>query len=312
MPDSPVYAIGSWSAGGAGVTDANGTTWGIASNSGGTGSNYGATTGIFDGPPVALNQANFPNADGAMRARSYRGAATQVLQGWALGSSLAGAVASRRAFRGILAGGGQSTLTITDLDGYVLTMTVELGDVPRVTPMASNMFFWQLTLSAVDPYQYGAPALQSTGLASSSGGLDYTGGGSGGLDYTGGGLGGLNYGILVSDGLMTLVNTGYEQSWPVFTVTAPTDGSTLVNPSITNISTGQQLAITDTLFNGDQVVLNSSPVNRSVLKNGTPYRPNLTVAQWFAVPPQSSVTVQFQGTATSATPLLAASLAPAY
>lgn len=308
MAESPIYTIGAWSAGGAGVTDANGTTWGINANSGGAGVNYGATTGIFDGPGVTLNQANFPNADGGLRARSFRPVATQVLQGWGLGSSLAGAVASRRAFRGILAGGGQSTLTITDIDGYQLTMTVELGDIPHVTPMTSNMFFWQLTLSAVDPYQYGAPVLQSTGLASSSGGLDYVTGG--GLDYVTGG--GLNYGTVTSTGLMTLANSGFETSWPVFTINAPTDGSTLINPSITNLSTGQQLVYTDTLSTGDQVVLTSAPINRSVVKNGTPYRVNLTVAQWFSVAPQSTVTVQFQGTATSATPQLAASLAPAY
>lgn len=306
MLDSPIYTIGSWSAGGDGITDANGTTWAVSPNSAGV----GATVGVFDGPAVTLNQANFPNADGAARARSYRPAATVILQGWATGSSPAGAVASRRAFRGMLAGGGQSTLTITDIDGAVLTMTVELGDIPRVTPMDGAAFVWQLTLSAVDPYQYGPTLNQSTGLASASGGLDYTGGGAGGLDYVTGG--GLNYGSVTSTGLLTLVNNGYEPSWPTFTINAPTDGSTLVNPSITNTGTGQQLVYTDTLFTGDQVVLNSNPTNRSVVKNGTPYRVNLTVAQWFAVPPQSSVTVQFQGTTTSATPSLAASLAPAY
>lgn len=295
---SPTYQIGSWTAGDTGLVDANGTTWMVKPG----------TSGIFDGPDVRLNQSPFPNADGGQRSRNFRIPRAMVIPGSAKGLTVAGTEASRRAYVGLLSGGVQSTLSITFLDGVTLTTQVELGGIPKATPANGLEFDWQLTLSAVDPYLYGVAQTYSTALPSASGGLDWSTGG--GLDWATGG--GLNWGIAGSTGLMTLVNNGFEESWPVFTINAPTDGATLINPIAVDTGRGNQLAYTDTLILGDVVVINTSPLNRSVLKNGAPYRVNLTTAQFFSVPPQSSVTVQFQGTSSSTTAVLNASLPSAF
>lgn len=295
---SPTYQIGSWQAGDVGLVDANGTAWGVRPGA----------VGVFDGPDVTLNQSPFPNADGGQRSRNFRPPKGYTINGWARGSTVAGTEASRRAFVGLLSGGVQSTLTITYLDGLVLTALVELAGIPKATPAVATQFDWQLTVSAIDPYLYGTTPPYSTTLPNASSGLDWATGG--GLDWATGG--GLNWGTVGSTGLMTLVNSGYEESWPVFTITAPTDGATLVNPIAVDTGRGYQLAYTDTLVLGDVVVITTSPINRSVMKNGVPYRVNLTTAQFFSVPAQGSVQVQFQGTSTSQTALLAASLPPAY
>lgn len=301
--NSPTYQIGSWSAGDIGLVDGNGTAWGVGNPSSGS-----ATTGIFDGPDVALNHSPLPNADGAQRSRNFRPPRAITIMGWARGASVAGIEASRRAFVGLLSGGGQSTLTITYLDGLVVTALVEIAGVPKVSVASGTEFDWQLVLSAVDPYLYGPAQPYSTSLPNSSGGLDWAT--AGGLDWATGG--GLNWGTVGSIGLVTLVNIGYEEVWPVWTITAPTDGSTLVNPIIVDVGRGNQLAYTDTLVLGDVVVITTSPINRSVMKNGVPYRANLTTAQWFSVPAQGSVTAQFQGTSSSQTALLATALPAAY
>ena len=213
---------------------------------------------MFDGPDVRLNQSPFQNADGAQRSRNFRLPRTLVIPGWARGATTGGTEASRRAFVGTLSGGGQSTLSITFLDGLVLTTQVEIAGIPKASPVTGTEFDWQLTVSAVDPYLYGVAQTYSTALPSASGGLDWATGG--GLDWSTGG--GLNWGTVGSTGLMTLVNSGFEESWPTFTINAPTDGATLVNPIAVDTGRGNQLAYTDTLILGDVVVINTSPLNR--------------------------------------------------
>lgn len=281
------------------MVDSNGTAWGVRTN---------GTSGIFDGPPVTLNQTDFPNADGAFRSKNFRPTRTMIINGWAQAASIAGGEASRRAFIGMLNGGGQQTFSVTFMDGLVLTALVELGDTPKATPNALQ-FEWQLTLSANDPYLYGPAVSSSVGLPGAVSGLDWVGLGAG-LDWTGGGLGGLVWGATSSNGLLQLANLGPAHAWPVFTISGPPSG-TLVNPIIVNSTTGETLAYTGTLNPGDTLVITTNPTNRSVMLNGTSYRRFLTSAQYFSVAPNSSITIQFQGTSSS-TPLLLASLASAY
>jgi Phage tail protein len=296
----PVYQVGAWAAGGAGgQTDANGVVWNV---------NPQGVTGVFDSAPNRLNQTPFNEYDGAQRSRNYDNPLPITIQGSAQGFTAAGVAASRRSFAGLFAGGGQQTMSITDIDGVVLTVTVEKNGAPKVTPQSAGLDFdWQLNVIAADPRKYLPVSSSSTPLPSSSGGLDWSTGG--GLDWSTGG--GLNWGVAGSNGLLQLTNTGTADAWPVFTITAPTDGSTLVNPTIVNQNTGQMLQYVDTLFLGDVVVINTSPYNKSVTKNGQPYRRNLQVAQYFKVPAGQSIQIQFQGTSLSTTPQLSAALASA-
>lgn len=290
---SPTYQLAGWQAGDTGLVDGNGVTWGV---------NRGGTAGVFDGPDVRLNQSPFPNADGAQRSRNFRPPRTFTLNGWATAPSPAALEASRRQFVNLLADGSQSPLMITYLDGLVVTALVERAAIPKAAPIGPLELTWQLTLSAVDPSLYATVVSQSTGLPSSSGGLDWVSGG--GLNWVTGG--GLNWGVTGSTGLITVTNHGYAPSWPTFTITGP-----VTNPTVVNTASGQELLFTDTLSANDTVVLRSNPINRAALKNGTPYRVNLTVAQWFSIPGQGSIAVQFQGLSTG-TPTLSVSLSDAY
>lgn len=301
---SPTYQIGSWIAGDTGLTltDQFGTAF-IVSQAG--------TSGIYDGADVVLSQSQIPNGDGAYRADSVRTAATPSLTGTARGTSVAGTVASRRAFVALFQRGRQQTLTITDLDGSILTMTVEQAAKPKATPANGLEFDWQLTLSAADPDKYLPAASSSIGLPTSSGGLDYTGGGHAGLDYTGGGSTGLDYGTVGVSGLIQLTNSGTDVAWPEFTWNAPTDGQTLTNPGVLDLTTTRVLAFNLILNQGDQLKVVTNPHGRSVRLNDVPYRRFMTSGQWFSIPAGSSTTVQFLGASSSTTSQLVATLAPA-
>lgn len=298
---SPTYQIGDWIAGDTGLTltDEFGTTFCVT-----------GTTGIYDGAGVTLSQTPIPNNDGAYRSDSTRTPATPVLSGWARGSSVSGTIASRRAFVGLFLRGRQQVMVVTELDGSEFSMTVESNGTPKATPVNGLEFDWQLSLVAADPDKYLPSISLSTGLPTSSGGLDYAVSGTG-LDYTGGGAGGLDYGTAGVNGLIQLNNTGTDDAWPVLTIHGPTDGATLVNPSIVDTDTGSVLALTLTLNTGDSLRIVTNPHGRSVKLNGVPYRKFLTTAQFFSVPPDDSISIQFQGTSTSTTSQLVAELAPA-
>lgn len=300
---APTVAIGSWAAGSAGfdVVDINGTAWGFRT---------GGTSGIFDGPPVTINHTNYPNEDGGFRSQNFRPPKTYVFNGWAAGSTLAGAIASRRSFVGMLGGGGQQVMTVTDMDGLVLTATIEIADVPKTTP-GQMQFDWQLTVVANDPYMYGVPVVYNTGLPSAASGIDWTGAGAGGIDWTGGSLGGITWGSVSSNGIITMINSGTQKAWPTFTITAGAGGP-LTNPAVVNSATGETLFYTGTLNVGDTLVITSNPRKRSVLLNGTSYARLLTISQFFSIANGATVTVQFQGSSAATTAQLSAALPPAY
>ena len=289
----PIYQIDSaWSAGGDGAQlDTNNVLWLI---------NPQGTTGIFDTADNRLNHTAFNEYAGAQRSRNYLNTLPITLAGKAQGADPAGVAAARRAFAGLLADGNQHTLTVTDVDGTVLTITVEQNGKAQVTPQSQGLDFdWQLNMIAADPHKYTRSFSINTPLPSGSGGLDWSTGG--GLNWATGG--GLNWGIAGNSGLLTLVNSGSSEVWPQFTIGPLIDGNTLTNPAIINQNTGRMLQFIDVLGN-DIVVIKQDPHNRSVTKNGAPYRRNLQIAQWFSIPAQSSITIQFQGTSANITALL--------
>jgi hypothetical protein len=105
---------------------------------------------------------------------------------------------------------------------------------------------------------------------------------------------GLDWGSSISNGTLSLGNTGNADAWPVFTFVGP-----LTMPMVTNNATGQALAYSGTLAAGDSVVVTTSPFGRSVLLSGADRFTLMTSASWFPIPPGSTVTVAFAASAGS-------------
>jgi hypothetical protein len=192
----------------------------------------------------------------------------------------------------LFAGGGQQTLTIDDGIG-AKQATVELSSDPKVAPFTdATGFDWQLQMTAIDPVYYDTLIQSASTTLPTPGavGLDWVTGG--GLDWATGG--GLNWGSSVSNGTLSIGNSGNADTWPTFTFTGP-----LTIPMLTNNSTGQQLAYSGTLAAGESLVITTSPFGRSVLLAGADRFTLMTSAAWFPIPPTSSVTVAFAASAGS-------------
>jgi hypothetical protein len=292
----PIWTIGAWSAN---VVDVNGVMWVSPSS-----------TGWFDPLPVRGSDIDIPTEDGSYSTPTTRGERVITIPGYAKAPSPGAPDAAADQFTSLLYG-GLDTLSVQE-NSRVLTARVKLGNGCQLDRTSPTGLEWQLVLIAPDPYRYLALPSQSTGLPAASGGVDYTGAGAGGVDYTGAGAGGVDYGLVTSTGLIQLTNPGVADAWPKFTISGPTDGATLTNPIVAQISPAQQLAYTNVLQTGDTLVIDTNPRHRSVLLNGVSYGRFLTSRQWFRVPPGQSITCQFQGVSASMTPVLTASLSAAF
>jgi hypothetical protein len=289
----PNWTVDGWTAN---AVDDNGVMWVCDADSG-----WFSPVGIRSG------DSDIPNYDGTYSSQDRLTNRVITLAGYGKAPTGALADAACDQFAALLRGGVLKTLSVTKA-GVIRTATVKRGSGSDLSRTSPRGFEWQLVLNAPDPRKYGPATTVPASLPSTTGGLDYVT--TGGLDYVT--AGGLNYGTIGSSGLVTLTNVGTAESWPQFTVNGPTDGATLSNPSIVNTQTGDQITYSGMLATGDILVVDTSPYRASVTLNGQPYRRNLSSAAWFAIDPGDSVSVQFQGTSTSSTPVLQATLAPAY
>lgn len=193
-----------------------------------------------------------------------------------------------------------------DSAGELFSM-MELDAQTLADPAAMKNGVFSLQFASQDPRRYtvGQTTGGTTGLASSTGGLDWVTGG--GLDWVTGG--GLNWGTVTSTGQLTFVNAGTAETDPVFTITL--SSGTLVNPVIT-FMTGQRLRYFGTLLANDSLRIDTSQFTRSaILNGGTDVRTRLDIAEWFQLPVGSSWVI-FSADNANAAAILAGSAYNAY
>lgn len=179
-------------------------------------------------------------------------------------------------------------MEVTEESGTVFrNVELEMSEPSRMNEYA---FGFTIQVAAPDPFKYSTTTrTASTSMPVSGGGLDWTD--PTGLDWTD--TVGLLWGSPTSTGSLAMTNGGTAPAWPTFTLTAgPTDP--LVNPSITELSTGRTLQYIGTLNVGDSLVIVTNPFGRSVTLNGAAdRRPNLTRAEWFSIPAGGSTSASF-------------------
>lgn len=290
----PVWTLPGWAAN---VVDDNGVQW-----------TCNVDSGWFSPLGVRSSDTEIPGYDGNYESPNLKAARVITLSGLAKAPDAATADAAVDQFNNLLSSGATLQQFLVHENSRDLTAMVKLSTGSDLTRTTWRSFEWQLVLIAPDPRKYGPTVTASTGLPSTSGGIDYLT--DSGIDYVTNG--GIDYGTPGTSGLLQLTNMGSAESWPMFTFAGPTDGATLIAPSATNTDTGDRLAYSGTLATSDQLKLTSTPGRRSAILNGVPYRRFLTAAEWFPVPAGATVSIQFQGTSSSGTSLLTASLAPAY
>jgi hypothetical protein len=188
------------------------------------------------------------------------------------------------------------TLTVTDQSQRPRTATVEIDASPQDTKLVGPHWFdWQFQLGAPDPRKHDAVwQAPSIGLTQpTGGGLDFS---SGGLDFSSGGLDFGSYSSAPSTA--TVTNVGTQIAYPLFQLAGP-----VVNPTITDVTSGITLIYAGTLGASDTLSINCDDFaalgvpNKGVFLNTAGNRRSLLVGPppWPQVGPGEQHSFEFTG-----------------
>lgn len=272
----PDYSIGDW---GSNRLDDEGRYWWVTDSN------------IRDGLAPKIHVTERSAGHGAYRARSHMSARPVTIEGFCKGTDRISREDARDLLLSIFVDGGQQLLTF-DNGVSVRTLVVELAGTPKIAVSRNHTSFrWQLPMIAADGRMLDS-GVQLAGPitvgGASTDGLDWTGGGSAGLDWATGG--GLDWGASGASGVFTLTNLGTFETYPIFTVVGP-----VTDPTFTDPASGKVIAYSGTVGSGQTLVIDTSPFNRTVKLNGTDRFSSMVSAQWFVIPPKSSLAIQFGG-----------------
>lgn len=277
----PTWSVDGWVGN---EIDDNGVTWFVHKETG-----WSTPLG------VRTRQAARSEAHGNFRTRNYKNARVVSLSGIARAATPDACDAAIDQFNALGSDGNLHEFVATE-PRITRTAMVEVSDGSQLDRLDPLNFEFQLILIAPDPVKYHQDEQSaSTGLPVMGSGLDWTTGG--GLDWTTGG--GLNWGTTSSNGTLTIVNSGTAEIWPRFSVSA-----TSARPSITYL--GRTLQYEGTVSTGQSLDIDTYYGSRSVLHSGVSRRNLLSTAEWTAIPPKSSVSVQFATDIYNATATLTA------
>lgn len=281
----PRFSILDWNSSG---IDANGVEWKTRD-----------LTGWDEPSPARSDSTPRPNANGAFDAPVYDD--TRVI-GWS-GSATAPDTATRAAAKLKLGQIARALRDGADVIGHAddgdYTVHAKRAGGWNVAPLGPLGFEYQLVITCTDPYKYGPQVSASTGLPTA---------GTGGLVFPLFDVSGLlTFGTPGASGRVTLSNSGTAESWPTFTVTAGVLGGL----SLTDVNSGARIVYAGDAPDGSVLVIDAAQ-GRAAL-NGADRTGQLTVKQWWSVPPGGSSTVQFATLGASGqVGQLAASIFPAY
>lgn len=248
------------------------------------------------GGGVATNFAPRPTAHGEFDAPVYRRARVITISGTCIADTPALAEDAIETLAATLADGRMGTITV-QTPTRALSADVRLSDTPQAAWLTPTVFRWALQFTAPDSRKYGGQQVAEARLPSAS---------TTGLVFPiSGGV--FDFGTLASDGRVSMTNTGTAPAEPVFTITGPlTDGF-----EVTHLETGRRLRYSAPV--GAPIVIDCREGRATA--EGQERTGNLTVREWFTIPPRSSATFRFSslGAETAADePGLSAALAPAY
>lgn len=279
----------------------DGYSWNTGPDSAGNSLLVQSVTGWTGSAPPRPNSAPRPTAAGAYRGPNYKGAKVLELVGkaeaasWALREELADRISA-------LCADPDTLYPLTRHEhSRTLTMWVELNDAIAVTERRDGRTLdINAQFLAVDPVKYTPDnAAQVTGLAADAvGGVAWNGTlpVTGGLEWnatlpiTGGVVWESGAG---SSGTVVLTNSGGAYA-PVRLTITPT--TTVTNPTVVVVSTGERITYGGTITQTLTIDTQSGRVLLGEVNVGAA----LTDADFFFVPPRSSITLAFSASSGSA------------
>ncbi|MBP2341127.1 hypothetical protein JOF41_007381 [Saccharothrix coeruleofusca] len=269
-------------------------------------------TGWKGAPAVRASRQNVMGAHGAYAGPQWREGRPITLEGRvACPTEEARELAERKLAALCDNPSGTYTLVCTEALGDVRAEVVLNGETLVNIARGRLHLDFSLALYAPDPRKYLAEQSQPISLPTPGTGLNWQAGAGAGLDWSTGG--GLDWGVPETSGAEVVVNSGTAETWPRYRLDGPSNGidPPLVMPVI-SLSTGQQLPYSGTLLQGEFLLIDTHPLRRSVLLNGTTRRRSLlSNPQWAPLLPGSTTTVAFTAASYSPSSRLTVSWSPA-
>jgi len=231
---------------------------------------------------------------------AYPGTRLIVLDGLLRGSSRTIVEKALRKLA-LVGGSGLATPLVRTDEELALQCMVKRAARPSTRRLSPTDVLFQLSLVAPDPRKYSAE-LHSTpavGLGTPpTGGVLWDGPAGGtGLQWGGpaGGTGVIWQGAAGTPGIVTVTNAGNEPAPLQFAITDSAEA--IPNPGIQNLSTGEVIAYSGVLPMGSLLEIDADPEAASVLVDGSNRGPSLSRAEFFTVPPETSIQILFTSTA---------------
>jgi hypothetical protein len=253
----PTYEVDGWLGN---AVDADGVEWWVTKED-----------GWSSGPDVRLELADRPQRDGTFDAPSFRSARVITLEGTAVAPDEDARERAKDRIAAVLANGSAPAELVVTERTVTRRALVRLSAGTKVSDTTPVSFDWSLQVTAPDPLRYGADVHElSCGLPRPGRGIAFP----------------LAFPLVFGQsqgGSLALANAGTALSRPVWTITGP-----CTQPVIRNDSTGERLAFSLTLAEGD--VLTVDTAARTVFLGEASRRSVLQPrSAWFALPPGSTV-----------------------
>jgi len=256
----PMYTVDGWAGN---TVDGDGVEWWVTKED-----------GWSTGPGVRLELSERPQRNGTFDAPSFRSARVITLEGTAVAPDEDSRERAKDRIAAVLADG--SGLVELSVRERMVTRRalVRLSAGTKVIDTTPVSFDWSVQLTAPDPLRYGVDVHEaSCGLPRPGAGIAFP------LAFP------LAFGE-PADGSLAVTNAGTTVAWPRWTITGP-----CTQPVIRNDSTGERLAFSLSLAEGDVLVVETAA--RTVFLGGASRRAALLPrSSWFGLPP-GNTTVGF-------------------
>ena len=263
-----------------------------------TGYHLSRLIGWDDAPPTKFDAEDRPQGHGTFRpGPARRGTRVVTVEGYWTGATIEDAHRARRAMAALPA--GEELFEVDDILGTT-RMVGSLAKAPRTDDrIISPLFTFDFDVaSSSDPFRYGEPVVDSTGLPVAGSGLVWPLG-------TGGTW--LNWGTVGDLGRVDTPNDGTADTYTLLDVT----GGMSLGFLLTWVPTGQLISFDREVPLGSTITLDPSK-GSAVIDGQSDVSGFLTISDWWSVPPGSTGSIQFaaKGLVTG-TPTLTARTAPA-
>jgi hypothetical protein len=257
----PVYEVDGWAAN---TIDPDGVEWWVTKEDGWSG-----------GPGVRLELSDRPQRDGSFDAPSFRSARVITLEGTAIAPDEGVRERAKDRLAAVLADGSRLTPLVVAERTVRRTALVRLSSAIKIVDTTPVSFDWSLQVTAPDPLRYGADLHTETcGLPRPARGMAFP----------------VRFPLVFGQGeggVLALVNSGTATVRPVWTITGPCG-----QPVIRNDSTGERMAFSLSLAEGDVLTVDSAA--RTVFLGEASRRAALLPrSKWFGLPP-GSTTIGFE------------------